>query len=324
MLFFDRIALVKKRPAPILPTFRKALGRPLRRSVSLRRHSSFKIGGRADYFFAARSAAELSACLRFAREHSLPYYVIGDGTNILFDDEGFRGLILKNEVKGIEKKPREKRVEVLTGTRLADLVEMASEEGLRGIEFAAGIPGTVGGAVFGNAGAFGRCIADILEEAVLLDGQGREFRVRNDYFGFAYRHSCLKKKHLTVLRAVFGLETGDRQKIKDEMAGYLEKRKARHPSSRLAYPGSYFKNPILPDGTKAAAGYLLEKVGAKELRVGRAAVFSGHANFIINLGRARARDVLLLAEKLKSKVKRDFGVALEEEVIYLPADFSRP
>ena len=316
--------LVEKKRPPVARLFFETVERPLRRSVSLRRHSRFKIGGKADYFFAAGSSKELASCLRFVHEQSLPFYVIGEGTNILFDDEGFRGLILKNEVNGLDRRSKEGRIEVFSGTLLSDLVEFALDESFEGIEFAAGIPGTVGGAVYGNAGAFGKCIGDFLEEALLLNERGAEFRVKRDYFEFSYRHSSLKRKHFALLKAVFKLDKGDKQKIKAAIEENLEKRRAKHPPSNTAYAGSFFKNQVLPDGTKMAAGYLLEKVGAKDLRVGRAAVYSGHANFIINLGRAKAEDILLLAQELKFRVKKEFGIELEEEVIYLPADSSMP
>ena len=297
---------------------------PLRRSVSLRPHSSYKIGGHADYFFAAGSAKDLKSCLCFVHERTLPFYIIGEGTNILFDDAGFRGLILKNEVKGIDRRSKEGRIVAFSGTLLSDLVDLALDDGLEGIEFAAGIPGTVGGAVYGNAGAFGQCIGNLLQEAVLLDKCGEEFKVGREYFGFGYRHSSLKREHFALLKAAFKLTKGDKRKIQAIAQENLEKRRARHPARTMAYAGSYFKNPVLPDGTKMAAGYLLEKVGAKELKVGGAAVYSGHANFILNVGRARAQDVLQLAKELKSRVKKEFGIELEEEVIYLRADSSMP
>jgi UDP-N-acetylmuramate dehydrogenase len=315
---------MEKEKSSIPRLFLEAVERPLRRSVSLRPHSSYKIGGTADYFFVAGSAKELKSCLRFIRERTLPFYIIGEGTNILFDDAGFRGLILKNEVKGIDRRSIEGRVEAFSGTLLSDLVDLALEDSLEGIEFAAGIPGTVGGAIYGNAGAFGQCIGNFLEEAVLLDKYGEEFRVGKDFFGFGYRYSSLKREHLALLKAVFKLAKGDRRKIKAVVQENLEKRRARHPARKMAYAGSYFKNPLLPDGTKMAAGYLLEKVGAKELKVGGAAVYSGHANFILNVGRARAGDVLQLAQELKSRVKKEFGIELEEEVIYLRANSSMP
>ncbi|OGD38698.1 MAG: UDP-N-acetylenolpyruvoylglucosamine reductase, partial [Candidatus Aminicenantes bacterium RBG_19FT_COMBO_58_17] len=228
----------------------------------MRRHSSFRIGGPADYFFAARSLKEMRSCLRFVQEGSLPYYVIGLGTNMLFADNGFRGLILKNEVRGINQTRGEGRVAALAGTPLADLVSFALEEGLEGIEFASGIPGTVGGAVFGNAGAWGTSIGQLLEGAVILDERGNETRVGKDHFEFGYRDSSLKRRHLTVIETVFKLRKGDKGRIKAKMDENLARRKSPCPSPKMAYAGSFFKNPVLPDGTRMAAGRLLEKVGA--------------------------------------------------------------
>jgi len=315
---------MKRAEVSVPRLFRESLERPLRRRVSLRRHSSFRIGGPADYFFAAQSSQELKSCLRFVRERSLPYYVIGSGTNMLFDDAGFRGLILKNEVRGINHNRGEGIVTVLSGTSLSDLVSFALEEGLEGIEFAAGIPGTVGGAVFGNAGAWGLSIGQQLEEAVVLDPQGNETRVGKDFFEFGYRDSSLKRRHLPVVEAAFKLRKGDKGLIRDRIDENLAKRKSPCPSPKMAYAGSFFKNPVLPDGTRIAAGRLLEKVGAKELRKGGASVYGGHANFILNCGGATAEDIRALARIMKARVKREYGIELEEEVIYLPAGFSMP
>ncbi|MGB7295169.1 MAG: UDP-N-acetylmuramate dehydrogenase [Candidatus Aminicenantales bacterium] len=315
---------MKRTPSSLPRRFRETFERPLQRRVSLRRHSSFRIGGKADYFFAARSAEGLKSCLKYIFERGLPYYVIGSGTNVLFADEGYRGLIIKHEIRGIDQDKRSGRIDILAGTPLADLVSFALEEAWAGLEFAAGIPGTVGGAVFGNAGAWGEAIGQRLLEAVLLDGEGREVRVENDDFEFGYRHSSLKTRHLTILRVLLKLRKGDRGRIKAKMEESLAKRKAPCPSPRMAYAGSFFKNPVLPDGRKIAAGSLLEKVGAKELRKGGAAVYSGHANFILNCGGATAADIRSLAQTMKARVKREFGITLEEEVIYLPAGFSMP
>lgn len=320
----DRIPAVPKKYSLPRRSFREAVGKPLRQSVSLRRQSSFRIGGRADYFFSAGTARELEDCLRFARDQAILHYVIGAGTNLLFADEGFRGLIVKNEVKGIDRKPGDCLIRVRSGTALADLVEFSREEGLAGLEFAAGIPGTVGGALFGNAGAWGSSVGQRLVEGILFDEAGVKMRVKNDFFKFGYRQSVLKKRPLTVLEAVFELWKGDPALIQERIEENLGKRRAPCPSDKMAYCGSFFKNPVLPDGTKLAAGRLLEKVGAKELSVGRAAVCAGHANFIINLGRAKAADVLGLAREMKARVEREFGIVLEEEIIYLPATSSMP
>lgn len=318
----DRIAGMKRPPVSIPALFRGAVERPLGRRVSLSRHSSFRVGGPADYFFAARSLKELRSCLEFVRGQCLPFYLIGAGTNMLFDDRGFRGLILKNEARGISRPPGEGRVTALSGTPLSDLVTFALDEGLEGLEFAAGIPGTVGGAVFGNAGAWGLSIGQLLEAALILDEEGRETRFGKDSFEFGYRHSSLKRRHLPLLEATFCLRPGDKGRIRAKMDESLAKRRSPCPSPKMAYAGSFFKNPVLPDGTRTAAGRLLESVGAKELKKGGAGVYSGHANFILNCGRATASDIRSLARIMKARVKKRYGIELQEEVIYLPAGFS--
>jgi UDP-N-acetylmuramate dehydrogenase len=243
---------------------------------------------------------------------------------MLFADSGFRGLILKNRVRGIARGREADQVVALAGTPLADLVSFALEEGLEGIEFAAGIPGTTGGAVFGNAGAWGLSIGQLVEEALILDERGQEIRVGSDFFEFGYRNSLLKRRHLAVLEVGFRLGRGDKGRIRARMDENLAKRKSPCPSPKMAYAGSFFKNPVLPDGTRAAAGRLLDEVGAKTLRRGGAGVYAGHANFILNYGGATAEDVRALARMMKARVKRKFGIELEEEVIYLPAGFSMP
>lgn len=309
----------RSREFPLI--FLERVKEPLGESVCLGDYSYFRIGGKADYFFEAHSLSKLKKAIFLARKFSIPFYIIGGGSNILFDDEGFRGLIIKNEARGSGLKSKVgDRIKVLSGTSLASLVKSSMEASLAGLEFLAGIPGSVGGAVFGNAGAFGQSIGNFLKEAVLLDDSGNEVEVKNDYFEFRYRESLLRKKHDILLKAVFELEKGDKEKIKARIGENLEKRKRKHPPEHTACAGSYFKNLLQPDGGRIPAGYLLEKVGAKNLRIGGAAVYPGHANFIINLEKASAKDVLRLAQELKERVKEKFGLELQEEVIFLPAE----
>lgn len=304
--------------------FLETLRKPLRQSVPLRDFSTFGIGGPADFFFETVSPEDLKSSLDLAERLKVPFYVIGGGSNILFDDDGFRGLIIRNRVAGLSRQKDKGEIEAFSGAPLSDLVGAAAEKGLAGLEFLAGIPGTVGGAVCGNAGAFGRSVGDSLIKSVILRLGGKEFEAGKEYFEFGYRHSSLPKKREVLLQAVFGLECGERAEIESRMADYLRKRAAKHPPENTACAGSYFRNPQLPDGTKAAAGFLLEQAETKNLTVGRAAVFPGHANFIVNTGGATSRDVLRLAGELKERVAQKFGVMLEEEVIYLPPAFSTP
>ena len=299
--------------------FLENVKKPLLTSVPLHDYSNFKIGGTADFFFEAASNKELVDAVICVREASVPYYIIGGGYNLLFDDSGFRGLIIKNGVKGMLKKEGIPEVEVFAGASLGDLLRFCEEQGLGGLEFAAGIPGTLGGAVFGNAGAFEQSIGDFLKEALLLDAKGRQVQVERDYFEFRYRHSFLKEKHDVLLSAVFELREEEGKTIKALIDGNLEKREKKHPPHDLPCAGSYFKNPVLSSGERVPAAYFLEKIGAKKLKVGGAAVYSGHSNFIINQENASAQDVVQLAQELKRRVKETFDVELEEEVIFLPA-----
>lgn len=299
--------------------FLQGVGRGLEEDVELRDHSNFRIGGPADFFFEARTAAELKAAVRAARDGEMAFYVIGGGFNILFDDAGFRGLILKNSARGLVQAAPGDRLTAAAGTPIAELVDFAALNGREGFEFLAGIPGTVGGAVRGNAGAFGQCIGDFLEDALIMTRRGGEMRVSRDYFEFGYRHSQLKLLGDILLEAAFRLNPGNKDAIKAKIAGNLAVRAAKHPPRETAYAGSFFKNPPLVDGTKNTAGYLLEQAGARELRVGGAAVYPGHCNLLINERGATARDVLALAAELKERVKARFGITLEEEVVFLPS-----
>ena len=302
--------------------FLESVGRPPGEGVRLRDYSNFRIGGPADYFFEASTAVELKSSIRAARRADVPIYVIGGGYNLLFDDEGFRGLIIKNSTRGLALLDRGGLVRAASGTPLGDLVEFAADNGLGGLEFSAGIPGTVGGAVFGNAGAFGQAVGDRLEDGSLLGEDGRETRASREYFCFAYRHSQLKIDRACLLEAEFRLSPGNREEIRAKIAENLAVRARKHPPELTACAGSYFKNPA-KEGGAHTAGYLLEQVGARGLAMGGAAIFPGHCNFLINANDASARDVLALAAELKKRVREKFGVSLEEEVIFLPAVLPR-
>lgn len=302
--------------------FFDSVGKPLERSVPLREHSHFEIGGNADFFFKAVSLKKLIAAVRFVQEHGQPFIVIGSGTNILFDDEGFRGLVIKNCAGGVEQVSEEK-IRVTSGTPLKDVLQFCIAHHLAGLEFLAGIPGTAGGAVVGNAGAFGQETGEFLEEAVLLDGTGREKRSSKENLAFGYRDSILKRTRDVLLSAVFSLKKDKKRKIVDQIEKNLRWREQKLPPPGAACAGSFFKNPVQPDGNKVSAASLLEKVGAKSLRIGGAGVHPAHANFIVNLKGASAREVLQLAAEMKRRVMEEFGIFLEEEVIFLPATLSR-
>ncbi|MCX7973492.1 MAG: UDP-N-acetylmuramate dehydrogenase [Candidatus Aminicenantes bacterium] len=301
--------------------FLALVGRSLQTSVSLKEHSTFRIGGPADFFFEAYNLEELKQAVLFARDQKIPVYVIGGGSNILFADEGYRGLIIKNSSRGIKVFLESLEIEALSGTKLSELVDFAAQSGLSGLEFMAGIPGTVGGAVWGNAGAFGRNIGDILVSAYIWEA-GEERKVKRDFFDFGYRSSSLKKRRSLLLSARFKVEKETSETVQKRVNDILSLRRLKHPPAGTASAGSFFKNIFMPDGQKIAAGLLLDQAGVKGLRCGDAQVYPRHANFIINLGQAKAADVLTLAAEMKGRVKEKFGLELEEEVIYLEANAS--
>ncbi len=287
------------------------LGENLKEKEVLAPYTTFKIGGEADFFLRAERIDELVNAVLVARELNMPYFVLGNGSNILVSDEGFRGLVIKNDCRRIDV--IDTKISCLSGAWLEDLVNLSKENSLQGFEFCAGIPGTVGGAVFGNAGAFGKSIGELLEEAVILTSSGNIEIVEKEYFEFDYRESKLRKTKDVLLSTVFKLKKGGKDKIVKKIAENLTKRKKSIPYDK-ASAGCFFKNI---KNKSLSAGYLLDQVGAKNLSVGDAKVFSKHANIIINSKNAKAKEVKRLARILKKKVKVKFNVDLEEEVIYL-------
>lgn len=310
------------RKSLFLEAFAERFGASPSLNVPLSAMSSFGIGGPADLFFEARSEDELQAVVSLAVAEGYPFYVIGGGNNLLFDDAGFRGIIIRNRLEGLTL--GEGRLAVLSGTGLPCVLREALDASLRGLEFLAGIPGTVGGAIYGNAGAYGWSIGDVLETATVLRTDGRRETLSKADLAFGYRDSALKKAAWAgiVLSATLLCSPGDKGESEAKIREILEKRRTKHPPLGTACAGSYFKNSCSATGQRIAAGQLLEQAGARGLAVGDAAVYENHCNFILNRGNASSRDVLALAEMLKEKVYLAFGVRLEEEVIYLRADAS--
>lgn len=304
-----------------LPTYnqevyRKAsevLGKKLKQNVALAPYTTFRIGGKADLFFLAEKPEELIFAVRTARKLSLRFFVLGGGSNVLVSDSGFKGLVIKNECRQVWIK--EKKVTCQSGVLLTDVVSSTCQHSLSGLEFAAGIPGTVGGAIRGNAGAFGESIGDILERAVVLSPNGEIKEVDKDFFQFGYRQSILKRTGEVLLSATFQLKSRNSEQIEKKVEDNLQKREERLPW-REKSAGCFFKN-IVQSETKISAGLLLDRIGAKGMREGGAEVSTKHANFLINSGNARADDIIRLARKLKSEVKEKFDIDLEEEVVYI-------
>ncbi len=290
-----------------------ALGRRLKLDVILAPYTTFGIGGKADFFYRADQPDELIYAVRTAQKLKLRFLILGRGSNVLISDSGFRGLVIKNECRHMWVDHH--TLTCQCGATLDRLVKKALSFSLSGLEFAVGIPGTVGGAVRGNAGAFGKAVGELVIKAVVLDKNDQIQEVKRDFFRFGYRHSVLKQNGGIVLSATFGLEKRDQELIKKKMQEYRKKRNANLPWKERS-AGCFFKN-VIRGGNKISAGYLLDQVGAKGMRVKDAQVSDKHANFLINRKKAKAQDVKKLSSKLKRMVRKEFDTNLEEEVVYI-------
>lgn len=272
-------------------------------------HTTFRIGGNADYFVKPESIEEIKALTECAKRHGIAYYVLGNGSNMLISDEGYRGMIIRlgEEFSDITMQDND-MISVQAGAKLSRIGNEAAAKGLTGFEFASGIPGTVGGAVVMNAGAYGGEIKDIIVSATVLTQEGNVVTLSNDELELGYRTSIIQKKGYIVLLAVFKLEKGDEAQIRSRMKELAEKRREKQP---LEYPsaGSTFKRP---EGF--FAGKLIADAGLKGFKVGGAQVSEKHAGFVINTGSATARDVIELTDEVKRKIKQIYGVELELEV----------
>jgi UDP-N-acetylmuramate dehydrogenase len=270
------------------------------------RHTSLHIGGPADYFVKVRSEDDLVGAVRVAREAELPTFILGGGTNLLVSDEGIRGVVLANAWSEVNVDGRV--VAATSGTPLASVAAAAARNGIVGLEWMATVPGTVGGAVHGNAGAFGSDTSSVLLDAQLLDLNADVWNASLDDLAYSYRTSSLQGTPSIVLRARFHGEPGDRATAVQRIKEIANERIAKQP---LAQPntGSIFRNP-----PGDHAGRLIEAAGLKGTRIGDAMVSEKHANFIVNVGAARATDVRALMRRCQAEVRERFGVELRPEV----------
>jgi len=266
----------------------------------LDKYCTLRVGGPADFFCKAKDIETLKNLIAFAKQNTLPYLLLSGGTNVLFDDKGFRGLVIKMDLKNLEMKDEE--IIADAGVIVALMMNKALASGLTGLEKWIGLPGTVGGAVRGNAGCNGLETKDILVKATLLNPEtGEIHEEKNEYFGFGYRDSKIKHSDEIILNATFKLKKGEPEKVESP-------RVFTQPKGMSA--GSFFKNP----SHENPAGMLIDKAGLKGTRIGNAQISDLHGNFILNLGGATAKDIKDLVSLAKSTVKEKFGISLEEEV----------
>ncbi|MGA8943193.1 MAG: UDP-N-acetylmuramate dehydrogenase [Thermoactinomyces sp.] len=275
----------------------------------LSRHTTWKVGGPADLLIYPRNKEELERAMRVVNQHKLPWWTIGRGSNLLVRDGGIRGVVFKLD-KGFDHLNIDgTRVTAGGGVSTILLATMTARKGLTGLEFAGGIPGNIGGAIYMNAGAHGSDISKVLHSATVLLETGEWVTLSNKEMEFRYRTSVLQTKLKGILtEASFILEYGELEEIMSRLTSYKEHRRKTQP---LQYPcaGSVFRNP-----PGDYAGRLIQEAGLKGCRIGGAEVSSMHANFIINRGNATAQNVLQLIEHIRNTIKEKYGVCLEPEV----------
>jgi len=286
----------------------------VRRDEPMSRHTTFGIGGPADVFVIVRDVTGLAGAAVAARQAGADVFVLGSGSNILVADAGIRGVVLDNRARA-ETESGETRFRVESGTSLAAFARRMCRRGLDGLAWAVGIPGTFGGAVVYNAGAYGGCLADVLARTRLQDASGHDDWVEAKDLSLVYRGSVLTRGKLagrTVLECEVVLAPGDPAEIMNRVAALDRKRLAAQPRGRNA--GSMFKNP-----PESPAWKLIDAVGLRGARRGDAAISERHCNFFVNEGAARAADVSGLVEEAERRVKLQFGIALEREVSFVGA-----
>ena len=277
-------------------------------------HTSFRTGGPAEVFIKAESTENIISAIDIAKKYNKQYIITGNGSNILVKDGGIDGIVINigNEMSKI--KCDGTKIYAQAGAMLSALATAAADEELTGLEFASGIPGTVGGAVFMNAGAYDGEIKDVIEYADVIDSEGNTHRLIKDELELSYRHSVISEKNMIVVGAMFNLNKGIKKNITDKMADFAKRRRDKQP---LNYPsaGSTFKRP---EGY--FAGKLIEDSGLKGKTVGGAQVSEKHAGFVVNIGNATSSDIIALMDGCIETVYNKFGVKLEPEVRILGKD----
>lgn len=292
-----------------LTDLRAALGKQVQEDALLAPYTSARIGGPADVLVTVRSADELARAVRVCWENGLPYYLLGAGSNVLVSDKGVRGVVILNRARGVEfVEGAEKHVWAESGATFSNVARRAAAQGYSGLEWASTVPGTVGGAVYGNAGAFGGDVAHDLLVVEMLTSAGREWwpPQRMEY---GYRASILKRggTQAVILSAKFNLKYGIAAEIQAKIEQFNRRRKTTQPPG--ASMGSMFKNP-----PGDFAGRLIEAAGLKGMRIGNAEISPVHANFFLNAGETRAADIKTLIDLARKTVFEKFGVKLELEV----------
>jgi len=304
----------------------------MQENIPLAPLTSFRVGGNAKFYVEVKSLEDLKDSLEFAKEKNLDFYILGGGTNLLVSDRGFDGLVIRMKMNDIKVDGMTLEVEV--GVPLIKMINTAASSSLSGVESLAGIPGTVGGAIRGNAGAYGSEICSVVKSVKAYDCEkGCEVIFEESLCEFSYRSSIFKKnKNLIVLSTTIQLSQGDREEVQGKTKDTIVKR-ASMGLHGVKSAGSYFMNPTVaneklkkdfttekgvePRNDKLPAGWVIEQAGLRGKKIGGAAVCELHANYIVNEENATADDVMMLVSYVKQQVRDQFGIQLQEEINYV-------
>lgn len=272
------------------------------------RHTTFRVGGDADFFLMPNKIAEIKNTIQLCKEEQIPYYIVGNGSNLLVGDRGIRGVVVQIGKHFNDIEVKKNTITAMAGAMLSKVGHVALEAALTGFEFAAGIPGTVGGAIVMNAGAYGGEMKQIVKEAIVMDEHGNVQVLSNQELAFGYRKSVITEKEYVVLQVTFLLEEGNKEAIRKTMDELRERRMEKQP---LEYPsaGSTFKRP---EGH--FAGKLIQDAGLRGFQIGGASISEKHCGFVINKGDATAADIRAIMDYVTKEVENQFQVKLEAEV----------
>ncbi len=280
----------------------------IKKDEPMKKHVTFRVGGNADYFVTVKNADEIAAVINLCKEEKVPYFIMGNGSNLLVGDKGIRGVVIQIAKDMNEIEVAGETITAMAGALLSKIAGAALNAGLTGLEFASGIPGTLGGAVVMNAGAYGGEMKDVLDMVRVLTPEGEILELGKDALKLGYRTSVVAEKNYIVLDARIVLKKGDKEKIREYMEDLKGRRTSKQP---LEYPsaGSTFKRP---EGY--FAGKLIDDAGLRGFSLGGAQVSEKHCGFVINKDNATALEIIKLIEEVQKRVKENSGVALETEV----------
>ena len=318
MIRYDIIHIVKKK-GRIMDFIENIISKDkIKKDELMSKHTSFKTGGTAEYFITAQTIEDIRNVVDYSSKNNIPLYIIGNGSNILVSDKGVKGIVLKIDLQKIEIEENEEDIIVTVGagTKIMTLAQNLLKEKVTGFEELSGIPGTIGGAIKMNAGAYGKEIKDIIISTICMNKNGEIVKLSNEEQGFSYRYSNFFENDLIILETKLLLHKGEEKTIKEKMDEYLMQRKQKQPTE---YPsaGSTFKR-----GDGFITAKLIDEIGLKGYTIGGAEISEKHAGFIINKGYATSQDIYDLIQYTKQKVYEKFKVNIEEEV-QLIGDFTK-